>query len=217
LLIIRTLAADELADSYRLRGQIYVEEKAYLGPEAIVDGLESDQDDQRSVHGGAFTTAGELIGTFRMILRKGVPLPIEDHFDLSTRGTAAELSRLAVHPAYRTSLATIGLCRWMYEIALEQCVTHVYAILEGPLLRNLQLLGFPFTAQGAPQQLMGGVVHPTVCVVSEVVQALGQTDSDREGPQLSALFDAPFTGVLASADIGIPVQRRASLVPLAST
>jgi hypothetical protein len=124
---------------------------------------------------------------------------------------------LAVHPAYRTSLATIGLCRWMYEIALEQCVTHVYAILEGPLLRNLQLLGFPFTAQGTPQQLMGGVVHPTVCVVSEVVQALGQTDSDREGPQLSALFDAPFTGVLASADIGIPVQRRASPVPLAST
>jgi N-acyl-L-homoserine lactone synthetase len=217
LLIIRTLAADELADSYRLRGQIYVEEMAYLGPEAIVDGLESDRDDERSVHGGAFTVADELIGTFRLILRKGVPLPVEDHFGLSTLGTAAELSRLAVHPAYRTSLATIGLCRWMYDIALEQCVTHVYAILERPLLRNLQLLGFPFTAQGAPQQLMGGVVVPTVCVVSEIVQALGQTDSNREGPQLSALFDGPFSGVLTSADIGIPVQRQASPLPLVST
>ena len=45
MLTIRTLAADELADSYRLRGQIYVEEKAYLGPEVIFDGLERDQDD----------------------------------------------------------------------------------------------------------------------------------------------------------------------------
>ena len=53
--------------------------------------------------------------------------------------------------------------------------------------------------------------------MSEMVQALGQTDSDREGPQLSALFDVPFTGVLASADIGASVQRRASPLPLVST
>lgn len=217
MLIIRTLAADELADSYRLRGQIYVEEKAYLGPEAIVDGLESDQDDERSVHGGAFTESGELIGTFRLILRQGVRLPIEDHFGLPTRGTAAELSRLAVHPVYRTSLATIGLSRWSYDICLEQGVTHMYAILERPLLRNLLMMGFPITVLGEPRRLMGGVVVPTVCVVSEMVPALGQTDSGREGPQLSALFDAPFTGVLASADIGVSVQRRASPSPLVST
>jgi len=208
MLVIRTLAADELADSYRLRAQIYVEEKAYLGPETIVDGMESDQDDNRSIHGGAFTEPGELIGTFRMILRRGVPLPIEDHFRLSTLGTAAELSRLAVHPAYRTSFATIGLCRWMYDIALEQYVTHVYAILERPLLRNLQLLGFPFTVQGQPQQHMGTVNVPTLCVVHEIVPALGRTGSNREGLQLSSLFDAPFAGVLASADIGLPSQRR---------
>jgi len=217
LLIIRTLAPDELADSYRLRGQIYVEEKAYLGPEAIVDGLESDQDDERSVHGGAFTEPGELIGTIRLILRRGLPLPVEGHFGLSTRGTAAELSRLAVHPAYRTSFATIGLSRWIYDICLEQCVTHLYAIVERPLLRNLRMMGFPIRVLGEPRQLMGGVVLSTVCVVSEMVQALGQTDSNRRGPQLSALFDAPFTGVLASADIGVSVQRRASPLPLEST
>ena len=217
MLTIRTLAADELADSYRLRGQIYVEEKAYLGPEVIFDGLERDQDDERSVHGGAFTGPGELIGTIRLILRRGMPLPVEDHFGLSTRGTAGELSRLAVHPAYRTSLATIGLSRWIYDICLEQCVTHLYAILERPLLRNLRIMGFPITVLGEARQLMGGVVLPTVCVVSEMVQALGQTDSDRTGPQLSALFDAPFTGVLASADIGASVQRRASPSPLVST
>jgi N-acyl-L-homoserine lactone synthetase len=217
MLIIRTLAPDELADCYRLRGQIYVEEKAYLGPEVMVNGVESDQDDERSVHGGAFTKSGDLIGTFRLILRRGVPLPIEDHFGLSPQGTSAELSRLAVHPAYRTSLATIGLCRWSSDIALEQCITHVYAILERPLLMNLRILGFPFTVQGEPRQLMGGVLVPTVCVVSETVPALGQADSNREAPQLSALFIAPFTGVLRSADIGAPVERRASPLPVAST
>lgn len=217
MLIIRTLAPDELAESYRLRGQIYIDEKAYLGPEAIVNGGESDLYDERSVHGGAFIESGDLIGTFRMILRCGVPLPVENHFGLSVQGTAAELSRLAVHPAYRTSLATIGLCRWMYETALVQHVTHMYAILERPLLGNLQLLGFPFTAQGEAQQLMGTVNVPTLCVVNEVVPALAKTDAERQKPQLSSLFAAPFTGVLTSAELGVPVQRQAGTLLLEST
>ena len=96
-----------LAETYRLRYQVYVEEWSFEKAENHPDGLETDEFDKCSVHFAAKDRDGQLIGTVRLILNPNGEFPIERHCQLNIdkdkipRENIAEISRLAISKAYR--------------------------------------------------------------------------------------------------------------------
>ncbi len=69
----------ELREARRLRAEVYVEEKGWVAPHELVNGLDLDEHDDVSIHGGAFDDDGSLVGTFRVI-RDTAGLPISELF-----------------------------------------------------------------------------------------------------------------------------------------
>jgi N-acyl amino acid synthase of PEP-CTERM/exosortase system len=93
---------------YRLRYQVYIEEFGFFSPEDHPDGLEIDKYDQYSVYVVALNLADEVIGTARLVLHSEHGFPIEHagcHLqypgDKPPPQCTAEVSRLAIAPAYR--------------------------------------------------------------------------------------------------------------------
>jgi N-acyl amino acid synthase of PEP-CTERM/exosortase system len=93
---------------YQLRYQIYVEEFGFERPEDHPNGLEIDQYDPYSVYVAALNETEEVIGTVRLVLHSEHGFPIE-HAGCSLQCPGekpppeciAEVSRLAISPAYR--------------------------------------------------------------------------------------------------------------------
>lgn len=97
-----------LLELYALRYQVYCLERDFLSPEKYPGGLESDEDDSRSVHFAARNRDGVVAGTARLVLgSSGEALPFEEHCPASVDFSpppptfTAEVSRLAVSKAYR--------------------------------------------------------------------------------------------------------------------
>ncbi|MET1080485.1 MAG: PEP-CTERM/exosortase system-associated acyltransferase [Pseudomonas sp.] len=97
-----------LTDIHRLRHEVYCVERGFLDPAQHPDGLERDEYDRCSVHIGASSLDGDLVGTVRLVQPNGgMPFPFEDHcalFDtvaLPPREQVAEISRLIVKKTYR--------------------------------------------------------------------------------------------------------------------
>jgi N-acyl-L-homoserine lactone synthetase len=135
----------------RLRADIYVWERGWIAPATLVDGLEVDGDDARSIHFLA-SRGREPVGTIRLILpHDGQRLPAESLLSepIPSGRLGAEVSRLAVVPDARGDSAVLmalvgGLCD-----AAGRCgIDDFYAIVEEPLYRHLVRCGFPFRPAG---------------------------------------------------------------------
>ena len=105
---VRVESEDLRRAIYRLRYQIYVEEFGFERPEDHPHGLEMDQYDPYSVYVAALDRADEVIGTARLVLHSEHGFPIEHAgCNLQYPGekpppkSTAEVSRLAIAPAYR--------------------------------------------------------------------------------------------------------------------
>lgn len=105
----RLQTAEELAESYRLRWQVYCLERGFLPAEDYPKKQETDRYDARSLHFGAFyCRTGELVGTLRLIVTDLEELPIFHHCQID-RGRlpsavarqCGEISRLAVSKQLR--------------------------------------------------------------------------------------------------------------------
>lgn len=135
----------------RLRAHIYVRERGWIPSARLVDGLEVDSDDARSVHFLA-TRGTEAVGTVRLtLLRDGQPLPVEAMLaePLASGRVAGEVSRLAVVRAGRgDSTVLMSLVRGLCDAAAERGIDDFYAIVEESLYRHLVGLGFPFRPVG---------------------------------------------------------------------
>src|SRR6185503_11371727 len=65
-----------LADSYRLRYQVYCLERGFLPPDACHDGMERDEFDAHAVHIAAFDPHSKMAGTVRMVRQSELGLPM---------------------------------------------------------------------------------------------------------------------------------------------
>jgi N-acyl-L-homoserine lactone synthetase len=135
----------------RLRGDVYAWEKKWIPRSRLVEGLEFDEDDARSVHLLA-RRRDEPVGTARLILpRARQPLPVEALLaePLTSGRSGGEVSRLAVaRHARGDSAVMMVLVRALYETAVEHDIDDFYALVEEPFYRHLLRLGFPFRPVG---------------------------------------------------------------------
>jgi N-acyl amino acid synthase of PEP-CTERM/exosortase system len=97
-----------MAESYRLRYQVYCVERQFLDDEDYPDKLEMDEFDPHAVHVGVLDRCGVLGGTARVVVNTGIGLPLFRYCELFPEVTAlfdaacpiVEISRLAVSRDY---------------------------------------------------------------------------------------------------------------------
>lgn len=160
----------------RLRANVYIDEKQYLGEEARNDdGTESDEDDMRAIQFAAFENLGDrtvrTVASGRMILKisDDDPLPIEQYFPevfdpgIPTIGSI-EISRfISRHPDKLTQhIASLAIIRAMAFTCSDMEVVTDYCIIEKPLLDMLNLIDLPVVELGNPKDVpeQNGILYP---------------------------------------------------------
>ena len=174
----------------RLRADVYVWERGWIPPTQLVDGLELDSDDVRSVHLLA-SRGGAAVGTARLILpRAGRLLPVESMLGerLPCGHAGAEVSRLAVaRHARGDSTVMMALCRGLCEAAVQHGVDDFYAIVEKPFHRYLIYLGFPFRPIGGSRWIYRSWNFPVRVEVAHVGAAVAAFFSQPDRPTSQAI------------------------------
>lgn len=123
--IVRADTPELIDAAYRLRYQVYCDEKGYEDGGRYADRCERDEFDHRAVHSLVrHHASGLFIGVVRLVLPQcngvAAPLPVEQHcqLDLETshprlaalpRATIGEISRFSVSKVYRRRVAEQGL------------------------------------------------------------------------------------------------------------
>jgi hypothetical protein len=142
------LEAEYLAH-FQLRRRVYVDQTAQLAAEDInEDGTDRDADDARSITFAVFEQHGSgarVVGVSRLIVRGGVPLPIEDFCpDAFTAapltGSSVEVSRVI---ARHEKAVLQDLIQWhLFAMMLAYIANHdlgrTFAIIEPWLERHLR-------------------------------------------------------------------------------
>lgn len=158
-------------------------------------GRETDDDDERSVsfttieHTGIGTDdeAARIVGSGRLIVKYGASkeLPIERYFpelfkDNPLPDDAAEISRfIARHDGqdtYAQHKIALGVMRAMTHYGIENDIHESYCIVEKPLLRLLNFMGFPITVMGEPKDIpeYNGVLYPVKLEPFKIMESIGK-------------------------------------------
>lgn len=147
------LSSSGREDAFRLRYEIYCEEKQWLDPTQYSDMLEQDEYDEGAEIFLAYDDVTmQPVGTIRVIINDNVllPLPITKHpsinSNFSTSG-CVEISRFAVLKSARRGNVCIGLLRIAIRHVLKYYSDFDYmlCLIEDKFRHTLNQLGFELT------------------------------------------------------------------------
>lgn len=174
----------ELRAAFRLRYQVYCQERGY---EPGVDGEESDRYDQWSRHILLRDLAsGELLGTARIVLPSArdrqMQFPLQEVcapglLSHLPRGSSGEISRFAISKERRSNvgqtagLMRLALLKGLIRLSREEGVTHWCAILERSLLRLWRASGMHLDHLG-PMIEHHGLRQPASCQLRPMLQRM---------------------------------------------
>jgi len=132
-------------DWLRTRQNVYLD-AGLITVDDLVGGVYQDSFDERCHHILACEQDGEPAGSARVIVRDGAaaPLHLEGHFAMEIEPNSAEISGFTVVSAHRQTKVLAGLARAVFEVAREEQIIWLYAVVEPSFLRLLQRIGFPF-------------------------------------------------------------------------
>lgn len=167
-----------LADSYRLRFQVYCRERGFLDATRYPDGLETDIFDRHAVHLGVVDDWGTLVATARLVRRSDDGLPMFGHCSILRRipvladqqAPLVEVSRLAVSRANLGQVERHGgrrqgaraemitaLYRELYQASRRHGFSHWLVATEPSLQRLVVKFRFPFVQVGPITDYFGPV------------------------------------------------------------
>ncbi len=151
----------ELEKCFRLRYQVYCEEKRWLSPDDYPNGLEKDFYDEKSIHVMALDEDFQLVGLMRILQNKDYnSLPYENHpamKDIRFMGSGvAELSRLIVTAKRNRMNVTRGLLRAVYQISRNLGIENWTIVIEPSLMRLLGNFDFVLEPLCTPAKYFGG-------------------------------------------------------------
>lgn len=172
-----------LAKIFKLRYQVYVNEKEFLSAANYPDCQEQDIYDMQSIHFAAITPCGEVVGALRLIVPGRRELPIEKNilgnrslYHRMADADYAEVSRLAISKQFLNNYAShigrdnrrpnmvnklrevsFGICKSAALHSWNIGIKRWYAFMETSLWRLLAQNGFHFTAMGEQIDYFGMV------------------------------------------------------------
>jgi N-acyl-L-homoserine lactone synthetase len=173
-----------LDESYRLRYQVYCVERGFLDSTRYPDGREIDEFDEHSLHLGVIDSAGEMVGTARLIKRNPLGFPMFRYCAFfpgvqmldAPHVIPVEVSRLAIsrHSArgHRRTEPFLTLVKAMVQGARLAGATHLMGANEASLHRKLAHFGFPYRLCG-PTANYYGPVAPHVMSLHELDEVIG--------------------------------------------
>jgi len=163
--------AEEMKLIYKLRYDIYCEEKRWLASSRYLKCLESDKYDKISLHFGAFDVNNILVGSVRLILPiDNMLIPLEETFEIfpDIDQKRVEVSRLVIPKDRRGYYISMGLIRTIYDWAIKNGITHAYAIIENDFMIYINRKGYPFIPIKEGKDYFGGYTIPTCLILSDV-------------------------------------------------
>jgi N-acyl-L-homoserine lactone synthetase len=199
----RAVTPEELRAAGELRARVYVEEKHWLPPSVLVEGCEVDADDARAVPLLVRAGDGTAIATFRVLRPEGVPLPVERYAGVTRdpERRAVECSRLAVDRSWRGGGAVLlALCRLVVSVSDELGAQDLWALLEPPLLRRLQMLGLPFVEVSGPVRAYDSDNVAAVMRREDLPAGLARHQRVH-GCALADWFDVPYDGTVPAGPL----------------
>jgi N-acyl-L-homoserine lactone synthetase len=167
-------SAEEKKLIYKLRYDIYCEEKRWLDSSNYLECLENDEYDKNSIQFGAFDINNILVGSVRLILpENNMAIPIEKAFGITPNygQKRLEVSRLVIPKDRRGLNIVIGLIRIIYSWAIKNGITHAYIISEKNLLNYIDRKGYPFKHVKDGKDYFGAYTIPACLIVSEVTDS----------------------------------------------
>jgi N-acyl amino acid synthase of PEP-CTERM/exosortase system len=196
---------------YRLRFQVYCIENAFEDAAQCPDGRETDAYDPHSLHAALIHRyTNEVVGGVRLILpdpATGSELPIrtivggaERRFLGQFKGTVAEISRYAVHGAFRRRSGedypdvgfggraeterrrvmpylTLGLMRGILGFCAQRNIEALCATMAPPLMRLLDHFGLHFQPIG-PLVAFHGIRQPCFARYEDLLRGLRSKSAD---------------------------------------
>jgi len=177
----RTLDDDPrlLAQSHRLRYQVYCLERQFLDASQYPDRTESAEFDGHSVHVGAIDSFGDLAGTARIIKPNPHGFPMfrychlfpELHTFDGPGAMPVEVSRVAISRDYtrrrRRTEPFMTIMKAIILAAKREGATHLIGATDAALHRWLVHFGFPYRVSG-PAVDYYGPVSPCVMSLTEL-------------------------------------------------
>lgn len=154
-------SVEEFEACYRLRYQVYCEEKQWLNPDNFPSGLEKDSYDEKATHVMAYDEDFQLVGMMRILRSQDfAELPYQHHPGMKGRPVmaknTAELSRFMVTARKNRMEITRGLVRAVYQTSLQLGVENWVILIEPSLRRLLSMLDFIFEPLCNPVKYYGG-------------------------------------------------------------
>ena len=157
----------ELERAFRLRYEVYCEEKKWLKKEDYPDGIENDEYDDKAVHLVAFDEDFRLVGNIRILRQEDFgKLPFEDHPSLSGRQITfpalAELSRFVIRTNGSSLMLAQGLLRAVYQTVVKLGIENCIDICEPSLIRLVSRFKVYFEPLAPPCMYYGGFTQPAL-------------------------------------------------------
>jgi N-acyl-L-homoserine lactone synthetase len=162
----------DLEKCYRLRYQVYCEEKRWLSPNDFPDGMETDEFDNKAVHVMALDADFNCVGIMRIIKDCDHDrLPFLDHPGMKGKSyktnNLAELSRFVITAKTNRHLVLKGLLRLVYLTSRRIGVDNWVYVSEPSLIRFIDRYKYYFNPICAPAKYYGGFTLIAACDISE--------------------------------------------------
>lgn len=146
------VSPESRATAFRLRYEVYCNEKQWLDPDKYPDMQEYDDDDDRSEIFLAYDSeTGKAVGTTRLIINKRniLPLPVIKHPAVNgnlVTDNSVEISRFSILKGARSGNIFIGLIRMLFQHILDRYSScdYIFFSVEERFLDKVNQLGFEF-------------------------------------------------------------------------
>jgi N-acyl-L-homoserine lactone synthetase len=158
----------ELQSCYRMRYQVYCEEKHWLSKNRFPDGMETDEYDDKAVNLIAYNEDFKSVGTLRILQEKNYnKLPFCSHPGLKGKqinlSNLSEVSRFIVTSETNKNHILKGLLRLCYHTGKKLGIDYYAFVSEPGLIRFLGRYKYYFDPVCPPSKYYGGFTLAAIC------------------------------------------------------
>lgn len=191
----------DLAETFKLRFEVYCQEAGFLPEAEYSNGIEEDIYDNDSLHVGCYIKDHQMAGTVRLIRPTDRQMPLLKFCQIdkqyqhlfSGHPEVAEVSRLCIRPKFRHNklnqtiknsplnwqrnqpILLLGLFRGLYQVSKLAGIEEWVIAIERNMYRMLKRNNIPFVPIG-PESDYYGLVRPYASSILAVEEHLAEND-----------------------------------------
>jgi N-acyl-L-homoserine lactone synthetase len=173
----------ELQSCYRMRYQVYCQEKKWLAAQDFQNGLETDEYDSKAINVIAYNEDFQPVGTMRILREQDYnKLPFQDHPGFKGKKiilqNLSELSRFIVIGDKNRNLILKGLIRMIYQTSKKLGIDYWVFVSEPGMIRFLERFRYYFDPICTPSKYYGGFTLAALCDIRKTEAIWHKNDQE---------------------------------------